>query len=301
MTLKNISRVLIYVSIIFMVIYLFRTNKFEQISINHVGRFVLSLFVLFSAFMLNPLRWWMINRYSNIPITFRLAVKSTGLSIMGKYIPGKLWLAIGKAAIVSKETKYPLETLLNNSFYFQLLGVGTGLLFGLPFLAMFSSYWLIISYVVLLMGFFWVAFNDIPYKLIPAVFKRWTSKLTSINKLRPIQVLKLLIVFLLEWSLVGLAFVLMAHSIEAHSLIYSTKTVSIFPFSSVLGILAFITPGGLGVREGVIAYLLNSLDAENIALVSLAALSRLWFLTCEIVLFLIGLVLSLKKQQVSNW
>ena len=61
-----------------------------------------------------------------------------------------------------------------------------------------------------------------------------------------------------------------------------------FPLAGSLGVMAFIVPGGLGVREGaLIAYLSLAGIAVPVA-TTISIASRLWYLVGEVFIFFVG-------------
>ena len=59
--------------------------------------------------------------------------------------------------------------------------------------------------------------------------------------------------------------------------------LSLYPFAWSIGFLSLITPGGLGVREGVLSlFLTTCLPSVTATLVAL--LSRLWIIVIEVIL-----------------
>lgn len=62
------------------------------------------------------------------------------------------------------------------------------------------------------------------------------------------------------------------------------KATGAFSGAMVLGFLAVIVPGGLGVREGVLVFLLSSSMPLPVTTL-VALLYRLWFTLVEVVLF----------------
>lgn len=62
------------------------------------------------------------------------------------------------------------------------------------------------------------------------------------------------------------------------------KAAGAFSGAMVLGFLAVIVPGGLGVREGVLVFLLSSSMPLPVTTL-VALLYRLWFTLVEVVLF----------------
>ena len=94
-----------------------------------------------------------------------------------------------------------------------------------------------------------------------------------------------------SWLLFGLAFLIFVKSMAPASFhLYPTLTGA-FAFSLNVGFLAVFTPGGIGVREGVLVLLLSSLFPLPVStLISL--LSRLWMTAGELLCFLVAVPLK---------
>lgn len=108
---------------------------------------------------------------------------------------------------------------------------------------------------------------------------------------------KLSLFNLILWISWTLAFYFFGRSIEDS---FSLNLAFVFPISVVYGVLAIFMPGGIGVREGIItAYLVMSgVELELAATISV--LSRIWFVLGEIFIFLLALVLNLRKKTNAN-
>ena len=65
--------------------------------------------------------------------------------------------------------------------------------------------------------------------------------------------------------------------------------ISITAFTYIAGILALVTPGGLGVREGIWYGALRRLTTKPLALIFTFA-SRIWSIAIETILMLISIV-----------
>ena len=61
-----------------------------------------------------------------------------------------------------------------------------------------------------------------------------------------------------------------------------------FPISVVYGVLAIIVPGGIGVRESILSGFLIALKVDPKLAVTISALSRLWFISGEVFIFLLA-------------
>jgi glycosyltransferase 2 family protein len=103
-----------------------------------------------------------------------------------------------------------------------------------------------------------------------------------------------LLSYSLSWLLFGLAFLIFVKSMtQADFKTYPTLTGA-YAFSLNIGFLAIFTPGGIGVREGVLVFLISSLFPLPVStLISL--LSRLWMTVGEVLCFLIAMPLKSGK------
>lgn len=96
--------------------------------------------------------------------------------------------------------------------------------------------------------------------------------------------LRLFAVYILLWVYFGIAFLLFVKSLTpAIQLRHLLMVIGIYPLAWSIGFLSVVTPGGLGVREGVLSVLLTlCLPPANATLIAL--LSRVWVMCAEIVL-----------------
>lgn len=70
-----------------------------------------------------------------------------------------------------------------------------------------------------------------------------------------------------------------------------------FAFTWIVGFLSFLTPGGIGIREGLLGLLLaNYMPAPQATLVAL--LCRVWMLSAEMVLAGVAFALNRKQGEV---
>ncbi len=84
----------------------------------------------------------------------------------------------------------------------------------------------------------------------------------------------------LLWLCQGIAFFLFVRSLASVFLRDAGVLTACFAFAWIVGFLSFLTPGGLGIREGLLGLLLsNYLPPSQATLVAL--LSRLWMLAAE--------------------
>ena len=88
----------------------------------------------------------------------------------------------------------------------------------------------------------------------------------------------------------GLAFFFFVRGLASVSWKHAGILTACYAFAWIVGFLSFLTPGGLGIREGLLGLLLaNYMPIPQATLIAL--LSRVWMLSAEIVLAYIALFL----------
>ena len=116
----------------------------------------------------------------------------------------------------------------------------------------------------------------------------------DIPKLSFLKAIKVIPWFFLIWLFWSLSFYFLIKTVSEEDV--RLVTGSGFALAGSLGIVAVIAPGGIGVREGVLAFILT-LAGFNIELAaSISVVSRLWFLIGEAFIFLISFVIQQKRK-----
>ena len=103
------------------------------------------------------------------------------------------------------------------------------------------------------------------------------------------EVSPLILYVLSYWLLWMLAFYFFVYAFKID---FSISIIFAWPLGISLGVLALITPGGIGVREGIMTgfMVLTGIAIETATTV--AVLSRLWFISGEIFIFFLSLGLN---------
>ncbi len=92
--------------------------------------------------------------------------------------------------------------------------------------------------------------------------------------------------FMGVWLFWGIGFYLLAIGISDQ--VFPFSTIFCFPLAATVGIVFLFAPGGLGIREGIIAGYLALLNIPLPEAITVSAASRLWFLMGELFIFLAG-------------
>ncbi len=289
--LKRIFQLLVVLSIVFLVYYLFRFNYliFEEITFNY---FYLSLSVqfLWLGFYLSTFSWYKALQIHDVNIVKKHVIYSHGIAVFAKYIPGKLWVILGRAAYVAR-LKSNLKITSTISLKEQLIYILLGLLISLvPFLLLdFSIFFkgaLIFIILSLIIFLFSAKFHEISIRIINKFITKEIN-VPVLNIKKSLNLSKYIILYWLVWII---AFYFFCKSINPETQMIDALS---FPLSVSFGVLAIIAPGGIGVREGIIATYLISTGWDNELAITTSIISRIWFISGEV--FIFGLALFIKN------
>lgn len=284
-----LRKIFSYLIIIFAFYFIFRNiflnwNEIKSGFLNLNFYFIiLSYLLLFPSIFFYTYSWQLI--ISEIEkgkkINFFSACGIISVSNLGKYIPGKIWLAISRLDLAKRfgleEKKVFLSILLEN--FYLLLG------------ALFYFIFFLKNYFFLLIIFIFIL-------LTPKIFKKFFNFVLKIFKMKKIDFsfsLKksffILLLNILVWFFQGSAFFLLLKSIYFQiNLSYFLSLIGIYSLSWMLGFFVLISPGGLGVREGSMMIFLKNILPIGIASL-IALISRVWITIHELLNFLIfGLI-----------
>ncbi len=283
-------RILIYLSMAFLVVFLY---KYDYLSLKGLALdpvyIIPATLLLWGGFFMSTISWWKALQIHNIHVSKRLAIASHGLSVFAKYIPGKVWVILGRASFVSLDD-YSMRNASYISLKEQLIYVWLGLLIGIgPLLYFypFNGFVILVVFLTIFFTFFLYSkgFHQFVIHLLSKVFrKKLEVPLVTIK-----EVIPLILYVLAYWGLWMLAFYFF---VSAFHIEFSIAVIFSWPLSISLGVLALITPGGIGVREGIMIgfMVLTGMPLEEAT--TIAVISRLWFITGEVFIFLLSLVLN---------
>ncbi len=289
------SVVLVYLSLLFVGIWLYRSGELYVLQIHNGTLLALSLLLALAGFVASAAAWWrLLSVYGN-PVSFRLALASVGLTIFGKYIPGKVWALMGRATYIAEHSEHALTSVSSLSVTGQMLFIWLGLLFGAVTLLIIESQvefvlgallaWFVLSALLL---------SNATYRVTGLFARLLKRPIPRQPRLRLSHILGLLPYFTLIWLCWIVGFSLFVSALTGNSPNLGNGLA--FALAASLGILAVIAPGGLGVREAILATLLVMLGCSTGESTSIAVNARLWFLAGEVGIFLTGLACQLGQQ-----
>tara|TARA_Y100000310_G_scaffold305302_1_gene345310 strand:- start:151 stop:1044 length:894 start_codon:yes stop_codon:yes gene_type:complete len=254
--------------------------------------FLLSYIFVFLHFIFVALAWALLLRALRKPgLPMMEAVKIRTVSDFGRFVPGKVWLVLGRVEM-SKKFGMPSDVITFSTLMEIFMNIlSTVILFVIIFLVIvqhsLSEYAL---YVLLLL--------PIPLFLLHPRFSAPFMKLAAKflkkdyvkSQMKFYYILSLLSVFIVAWIILGIGFYLMVYAIYPVSLSLLLPFTGIFALAWALGFVMIFLPAGLGFREAVLTYFLSMFLPTPIAII-VAIVSRLWLVSGEILTALIFLAL----------
>ena len=252
----------------------------------------MSLIVLLLAWIANV---WSLQRLFaalNYDIPFSDIYTIYFRSIVGKYLPGKLWQIAGSTYLAAKKgipEGISVTSFVMGQAYWILSGIvliGCVAAVGIfkdPTDFLSSLKW---TFIPVIIGIIFIAFKpkliEVPMNWILRLLKR---KRVDIDIKFRVGV-KILIYYLVCWSIFGLAFWLFVSALTPISFDCYFSLTAIFAAAVIIGFLSLFTPGGIGVREGILILLLTYTNDFQAPLPSIIALGfRLVMTISEIISF----------------
>ena len=264
----------------------------EKIMSVNIGIFIVSMLFYFVYKITLASLWHYITKINGCSIRYEKAVTSYLYSILGKYIPGKVFMLAATLTYYKEEEAQLSKVTV--CFFIEnvctLLGAAMLFIVSLFFFPneLLENYkWL----TLLLIAAFFVCIHP---KIINFVL-RLIGKIFKKNLEIPMkysQMLKVVLLFIGNWLIVGFGFFILTKSIypaaEWSQMLYCA---GIWGVSAIMGILAIFAPSGLGVREGIIVAGLMLIMPQSDAMV-ISVVSRLWQTIPELLLVAMAFVYS---------
>ncbi len=234
---------------------------------------VAALMVTVAAAFLYSLIQYRIYRRLDAPVTYRLTFRIVTISQLGKYLPGKVMFA-GNFYLLSRAAGIGNAQIGAAFVISQAMWMLTASLCALPVLSLLNP---TLRYLVVLL----------PLPLLLLLYPRFLRRLlqlgqrlvgqrqaepTLLSGLEPLFYLQIATMYLLNWSLAGLAtwFSLRAFGPVGRDM-FPLALASV-ALGTVAGFVALFAPVGLGIREGVGAVVLAPALGPEAALLALLLL-----------------------------
>jgi len=291
---KYLSSSIVLLSIAFLLYYLWSKKLLDFSVFKWNWTLLLSFFFLFAGFIGSGLSWWYTLKAHHIHVSPLYGIKTHGLPIFTKYIPGKVMTILGRAALVSNQTKSSVGTLSFISLKEQLVYLIVGLSISfIPSIFTYGLSWITLFLVLTILGLVLIVFNQTTHKILTLFISKIKKKPIDLPLISISNGLKLSYFNILTWLLWTLGFYFFGLSVSDQMLWHRAF---VFPLGVTYGVLAILMPGGIGVRESIFTgYLtLSGMDLNTAITISVA--SRLWFMSGEVFIFIFSLVIRTKTK-----
>jgi uncharacterized membrane protein YbhN (UPF0104 family) len=285
---KNVISFLVIILILFYLLRFLYKNWMEVSTYDFQLKYhylLISLPVLFGFFLLRVYCWRMILKKMDIVITMRKSIKISFVSMMGRYIPGKVWLIMGKVYLSGKEGVPRVEAFASVVMEI-LLEIIASIFFFFFFLFSFTEQSLLSHKVIYFLCAIMVVglvflHPKVFYKIINFILLRWKNEEIKMY-MRYRDIIQLFALYNLIVLSQGIAFYFFVNAIcyvPFNNILGLTGSLAI---AGALGTLSVFSPSGLGVREGILALLLTNYVISPMA-VLISLLARIWTTLGEII------------------
>lgn len=253
--------------------------------------FAVSTALFFAAYALLARLWGRVLKLFGTPISYRGAWRMYFIGNLGRYIPGKIWTVAGMAYMGAR---YGIPATVSAAA--AVFAQACSLLSSFVFFALFLILWH--SQIT---GA-WIAGAVIGASLLVGVFmfprnleRAMNALLTRLGR-EPVtlpfstgDVILLTAQYAITWLLFGGAFWFFIRSVGAGLQVGYLYGTAAYAVAYVTGFVAFFVPGGIGIREGILGFLLGSVMPVGVALV-VAVSSRLLVTVIELFCVLLTLM-----------
>jgi uncharacterized membrane protein YbhN (UPF0104 family) len=251
---------------------------------------LISFLILLGYLFFRVYIWMVMLHKMEASLSLRKCLKISFISTMGKYLPGKVWLVLGKVYLAGKEG-IPKPIALASAVLEVVLELTASIVFFLLFLSTrpeltaLSDNLLYILICAVAAGLV-MLHPKVFYAVINGVL-RWMKKETVQESLGYTAMIYLFVNYMILVLVQGIAFYFFVNAICFIPLSTIFGLSASVAVAGALGTLSIFAPSGLGVREGILALLLANYVVSPVA-VLISLLARIWVTAGEIVCALFG-------------
>lgn len=293
--MKKWLKYLVYISVLFLAWSLWKADYLHIPKIENISALVFSIIFLFGGYFTKSKVWQMGLRAKSINVNVLDGIASTGLAELGKYIPGKLWVILGRAGYISGRYDITTGKASGISLVVQFITIWSGIFFALTgiifiqvpllWIIALAAGWIVLTFILFFKPF---------HNSLQGLYKKFFKKEIRLPFINLKEIKPVLHWFFFDWIIRMIGFYFMLAALTTQSL--SPALAAGFPLSIALGIIVVIAPGGIGIREGVLVVWLKTAGFDAGTATTLAIATRLWTLLGEIGIFVIGLIFKERKK-----
>ena len=250
----------------------------------------LSALAFLAFYAAQAVAWWLLLRGFRLSSSLLLASATWAKSILGRYLPGTVFMFVGRAWMCHNQG-LSVARVSAAMVYEQALGVCSAIVA----LVLVSPFWMYSIRTTLL------SLCALPLLLAllhPRVFGPVSSWLLARLRRPPLgavlpfrAVVGLLAFYTCAWTFSGVGAWALARAVAGVDVDTVALVTAAYALAYVAGMIAFLIPSGIGVREAVLTVALTASLGSGVAL-AWALMLRLWVTLVE--LAFVGLVSALE-------
>lgn len=251
------------------------------------------------GFLMETYIWQIcMNHYLKKKLGFLESIAFVNTSNLFKYIPGRLWAyTVQISLLAKKDIAKSLVLYVNFVCFLCVIMVSTiyglyYLLFYLKILPMPIS--ILLFGLLILVDFAIIIWNTSVINWLIIKINKFFKREVQPIKIEKWLILYIQFLYLVAWIPTGIAAYFLAKGIGldiASSDMFAL--ISSMSVSWIIGYITIFTPGGLGVREGIMFLMLNQFSNVKTALILPLAI-RLIYIIIELLLGIIGILAGMK-------
>lgn len=301
--LRKLIGLLVIITILSILIMQIRENWATLYSRGINPNWVFILLAFFIHLFVYPLAstgWWLILTKNGEKITWLDSNRSFIMSNLGRYIPGKVWQFVGRVNFFENLGVSKLNTTFYMGLELILMLASSVIVFLVAILLSPSLEWeviggvRIISFLAIISCF--VILHPSILRIVLAAVEKITQKQMLANiKLNYLYSFKLICLYSGTWLIRGIALALMIQAfvdISCSDIIFYSGVYSISYF---IGYVSIFSPGGLGVREGIMTICLNLMHQAGFGAI-ISILARIIVSLCEVTYVMLTMALLYRKE-----
>jgi glycosyltransferase 2 family protein len=265
---------------------------------------VISFALMVVSFLIETYIWQIcVNDYVQKKLRFTESLALLNTSALLKYIPGRIWSYTAQIAMMSSRGISKSLLIYVNAICFLCFAVVSGVYGFCYYFFVIKVTFLSISISILalfiIVDFAFVKWNtSIINRLIVVINMLFKREIEPI-KMRKLLIFSIQLLYLFDYMFMGMSMYFLSQglgmAVSLSSIIAIAATISI---SSLLGHIVFISPAGLGVREGTMFVMLKQFSSIEAALI-LPIATRLVLITIDVLLGGIGIWIGIKYRYYS--
>lgn len=245
--------------------------------------------------------WWVLLRKLGIKVPFHKAIRIWIIANTSRYIPGKVWQYVGRVELLKREAGVDRPKGLISIIMEIFLVITTAGLVSLLMLPFIELQNLNKSFFIFLLPLSLIFLHPKISSFILNLIARFSKNRINLSySLSFKQLISILPLYILNFLLNGLALYVLTLSLYGEhfsaNASYMFAFSGFYAFSWAVGFLSFFAPGGLGITEITLSYLLSFVMPLSLASF-ITILYRFMLTISEFLVFALSLKLGGKSDR----